>query len=151
MLHNYSTEAYTIFKVKISFEIDILLKMSTQKRKRTDLNQARKRLLLSFHNASDEQVNKFLHTCVADKKEKIFFCRLFDIFSLLPGMTLTSRENWYLVIIIGFGSNESYNNYYISTRYFLSASECHTRQKRKNTRHRMVFNCFDSAALFRFE
>ena len=39
---------YSTFEVKISFQIEILPKMSTQKRKRTDLNQARKRLLLAM-------------------------------------------------------------------------------------------------------
>ena len=53
VLHNYSTEAYSTFEVKISFQNDILPKMLIQKRKRTDLNQARKRLLLLLHNASD--------------------------------------------------------------------------------------------------
>ena len=41
VLHNYST-----FEVKISFQIEILPKMFTKKRKRTDLYQARKRLLV---------------------------------------------------------------------------------------------------------
>ena len=75
MSHNYNTEAHSTFEVKISFQIDILPKMLTKKRKRTDLNQARKRLLLSFHNAFDWQVNKFLHACMADKIEKTFVCR----------------------------------------------------------------------------
>ena len=45
------------------------------------------------------------------KGKKIFLCRLFDIFSLLSGMTLTSRENiWYLVMIIGL---ESCNDYLV--------------------------------------
>ena len=92
VLHNHSTKAYSTFEVKISFQIDILLKMLTQKRKRTDFNQARKRLLLLFHNASDWQVNKFLHACVADKREKIFVSRQFGIFSFLSALTLTSRE-----------------------------------------------------------
>ena len=58
--------------------------MLTQKRKRTDLNQARKQILLSLHNASDRQVNKFLHACLADKREKIFveLPRVFRVFGI---------------------------------------------------------------------
>ena len=33
VLHNYNTEAYGTFEVKISFQIDILPKMLTQKRR----------------------------------------------------------------------------------------------------------------------
>ena len=33
VLHNYSTEAYSTFEVKISFPIDILTKTLTQERK----------------------------------------------------------------------------------------------------------------------
>ena len=53
MLHNYSTKAYRTFEVKLTqrniltlFQIEILPKMLIKKRKRTDLNQARKRLLV---------------------------------------------------------------------------------------------------------
>ena len=53
VFHNYSTEVYSTFEVKVSFQIDTLPKMLTQKRKRIDLNQARKPLLLIFHNASN--------------------------------------------------------------------------------------------------
>ena len=50
VLHNYRLQADSTFEDQISFQIEILPKTSTQKRKRTDLNQpinqARKRLLL---------------------------------------------------------------------------------------------------------
>ena len=64
--------------------------------------------------------DKFATACVADKREKIFVCCQFDIFTFLSALRLTSRENiWYLylvnimgfeysVIIIGF---DSYNDY----------------------------------------
>ena len=38
-----------------------------------------------------------------------------------------------------------------SNRYVLSACERQRRLTRKNIRRRVVFNCFDSAALFKFE
>ena len=75
-----NTETYSTFDVKILFQIDILPKMLTQKRKRTDLNQARKRLLLSF----DKSTNSFMLIWQTKEKKYSFAASLIFFLFCLP-------------------------------------------------------------------
>ena len=85
MLHNYSTEAYSTFEVKISFQIDILPKMLTQKRKRTDLNQAENASYFYFTMLlTDKSTNSFTLAWQTKEKEYSFATSLIFFLFYLP-------------------------------------------------------------------